>query len=247
MPGIKAGRYEYPQFLAGSEEFLFLLMPEDAEGGEIYLATLRDGKAVNPILLMRNDTAVRYTPAGGGRIWFVRNDNLYSQKLDRKARKMEGDAELIQQGVATPADTVDRSDFSVSRSGVVAWRPGRAALSQVTMSDRRGAEIGTTGPLLAVQSVALSPDETQLVASGDVSWLLSSGQPGGLNLGKGWWGTCLPTDRASSGGLVLDGWQSASSTEPAKCMTLARSRFCRKTFRRMAIYACANCDCCGAL
>ena len=101
VPGMKAGRYEYPQFLAGSEDFLFLLIPEDAEGGEVYLATLRDGKAVNPILLMKNDTAVSYTPAGGGRILFVRNDNLYSQKLDRKGRKLEGDAELVQQGVAS--------------------------------------------------------------------------------------------------------------------------------------------------
>jgi hypothetical protein len=31
-----------------------------------------------------------------------------------------------------------------------------------------------------------------LVASGEGSWLLSPGQPGGLSLGKGWWGTWSP-------------------------------------------------------
>ena len=185
VPGMKAGRYEYPQFLAGSEDFLFLLVPEGAAEGEVYLATLRDGKAVNPVLLMKNDTAVSYTPAGGGRILFVRNDNLYSQKLNRRGRKMEGDAELVQEGVASsPAGDLARADFSVSRSGAVAWRPGQSALSQVTMFDRRGKEIGTAGPLLAVDSVMLSPDETQLLARGE-AMAAQSRPAGGPQHGKG--------------------------------------------------------------
>jgi hypothetical protein len=41
--------------------------------------------------------------------------------------------------------------------------------------------------------VALSPDETRLVASGSRSWLLTTGQSGiSLDLGLGWWGLFSP-------------------------------------------------------
>ncbi len=187
VPGMGTGRYLYPQFLPGSEDFPFLLRPDDTEGSEVYLATLRDGKAVNPTLLMKNDTAASYTPAAGGRILFLRNDNLYSQRLDRKDRKLEGQAELVQPGVASiPGAGVDRADFSASRSGVVAWRPGKAAVNQVTIFDRQGNVIGTAGPPSEVQSLALSPDETRLLALGENSWLLEPGQSGRLSLGSGW-------------------------------------------------------------
>ena len=123
------GRNTYAEFLAGSEDFLFFhSTPEDPGEGSIYLATLRDGKAVNPSLLLRNATPVRYTPAGGGRFLFVRSDNLYSQKLNRSSRKLEGEAELVVQGIASGA----RADFSVARNGTLAWRPGSAAYTQAT-------------------------------------------------------------------------------------------------------------------
>ena len=86
---------------------------------------------------MKNATAVRYTPAGGGRILFVRNDNLYAQTLNRTTRTLEGGPELIQQRVAS-SPSFYAAHFSVSRTGVVAWRPGTAGLSQVTIFDRRG-------------------------------------------------------------------------------------------------------------
>ena len=111
------------------------------EESEIYLATLRDGRGADPVLLMKNATAARYTPAGGGRILFVRNDNLYAQTLNRTTRTLEGEPELIQQRVAS-SPSFYAAHFSVSRTGVVAWRPGTAGLSQVTISigrERRSA------------------------------------------------------------------------------------------------------------
>ena len=139
VTGLPEGRYVYwPEFLPGSEDFLFLseLLARGIEESEIYLATLRDGRAADPVLLMRNATAARYTSAGGGRILFVRNDNLYAQTLNRTARKLEGEPELVQQHVAS-SPAFGRAHFSVSRSGVVAWRPGTAGLSQVTIFNRQ--------------------------------------------------------------------------------------------------------------
>ncbi len=184
VPGLSNGAIWYPEFLPAGDAVLFLWLPNDRTGNEIYLASYKAGKLVDPVPLLKNDTAGKYTPAGGGRILFVRNDNLYSQKLDLGQRKLMGDSQLIAEHVGSePGMFVDRADFSVSRSGVLAWRPGTAALSQVTAFDRKGTVIGTGGPPSPVSSLRLSPDETRLLAYGERSWLLDVGQPGRLDLG----------------------------------------------------------------
>ena len=164
------------------------------EESEIYLATLRDGRAADPVLLMKNATAVRYTPAGGGRILFVRNDNLYAQTLNRTTRTLEGGPELIQQRVAS-SPSFYAAHFSVSRMGVVAWRPGTAGLSQVTIFDREGKEIGTAGPPTVVQTLRLAPDETRLLVGFNLTaWLLEPGRPGRQQLEQGALGTLWSPD-----------------------------------------------------
>jgi serine/threonine-protein kinase len=175
----------WPEFLPGSEDFLVMAAASKVEESEIYLATLRDGRAADPVLLMKNATAVRYTPAGGGRILFVRNDNLYAQTLNRTTRTLEGGPELIQQRVAS-SPSFYAAHFSVSRTGVVAWRPGTAGLSQVTIFDREGKEIGTAGPPTVVQTLRLAPDETRLLVGFNLTaWLLEPGRPGRQQLEQG--------------------------------------------------------------
>jgi serine/threonine protein kinase len=180
LPGaLKNGSCLYPEFLPGSEDFLFMCRVRDSSA--VYLASLRDGKAVDPVLLLNNQTAARYTPAGGGRVLFVRDENLYSQKLNRWARRLEGDAESVAQGVASqPGDS--HGMFSVARNGTVAWRPGKAALSQVNIFDRQGNPIGIAGPFSSFLNVTLSPDERHMLASDEASWMLDVGQPGRLEL-----------------------------------------------------------------
>jgi eukaryotic-like serine/threonine-protein kinase len=171
--------FYWPEFLPGSEDFLVVAAAAKVEESDIYLATLRDGRAADPVLLMKNATAVRYTPAGGGRILFVRNDNLYAQTLNRTTRTLEGGPELIQQRVAS-SPSFYAAHFSVSRTGVVAWRPGTAGLSQVTIFDREGKEIGTAGPPTVVQTLKLAPDETRLlVGFNETAWLLEPCRLGG--------------------------------------------------------------------
>ncbi len=139
VPGLEEGAFFYPHFLPDSEDFMFLFVPidsdrEEDEGGDIYLATFQDGNATNPVRLLPATTAARYTPAGGGRLLFIRNDNLYAQTLNVDQRRLEGDAELVEENVASmPGITSFTAHFSVSHSGTLAWRPGRAALAQVTV------------------------------------------------------------------------------------------------------------------
>ena len=199
-PFERSGMLNWPEFLPGGEEFL-ASVAQGIEQSAVYLATLRDGRAVDPVLLMKNATAARYTPAGGGRLLFVRNDNLYAQTLNRAARTLEGEPQLIQQRVASsPAFRV--AHFSVSRTGVVAWRPGTAGLSQVTIFDRQGREIGTAGSPTVVQTLRLAPDETRLLIGFDeTARLLEPGRPGQQQLEQG----ALDTLWSLDGSKLLDG------------------------------------------
>jgi eukaryotic-like serine/threonine-protein kinase len=175
IPDDRKGELVYPEFLPGSEDFLTFFKPISGEG-EVWLATLSQGAVAKPTVLFKNDTAARYTPVDGGRVLFVRNDNLYSQRLNRSSRAVEGQAELVVRGVASQPGLM-RADFSVAQDGTVAWRPGRAALAQVTVFDRKGSVISAAGPPGAVETVFVSPaDDSRLLVIGAEEWLVNVGQ-----------------------------------------------------------------------
>jgi eukaryotic-like serine/threonine-protein kinase len=185
VPGLSGGRILYPEFLPNSDLFIFLWRPDDRSAKGVYLASIDDqGRVGNPALLVQNETAARYTPAGGGSLLFVRDDRLYAQHLDVNAQRLTGDAHLVQDGVGwNPEGSVSLADFSVSRSGDVAWRPGTAALARVTTFDRKGTVLGTSGPPLSSSWIKLSPDGTRLLVAGERSWLLDVDKPGRVDLG----------------------------------------------------------------
>lgn len=181
IPDKRAGALVYPEFLTGSEDFLVLFKPEDGEG-EVWLATLNQGEVTTRTVLLKNDTAARYTAWDGGRILFVKNDNLYSQRLNRASRAIEGQPELVVKGVASQPGLM-RADFSVSDNGTVAWRPGHAALAQVTVFDRKGAVINTAGQAGAIDSVYVSPtDDSRLLVLGASDGIVEVGQSGMFSL-----------------------------------------------------------------
>jgi len=173
VPGLE--NYLSPRFLPGSEDFLVGSVREGSS--DVYLVTWRDGNPAEPVLLLKSAGPISYTPAGGGHLLFVRNFNLYAQALNRNTRKLEGEAALVQQGVSL---------FSVSRTGIVAWRPGPPAPPQVTIFDRKGNTIGTAGPPSGFLALKLSPDERHLlVSSPGQSWLLEPNRPGRLSVNRG--------------------------------------------------------------
>jgi DNA-binding winged helix-turn-helix (wHTH) protein/Tol biopolymer transport system component len=162
VPGLTDGRFYYPEFLPDGKNILFAWAAGNDELG-LYLATLEKGKLTRgPILLRKNMTAGRYAPAGGGRILYVQDDKLYAQKLNIRRGTLEGEPELVVNGVLTTLGS-RRGIFSVSRNGVLVWKAGRAALAQLTWFDRKGKILGTAGPP-CLPELLLSPDEKQVLA-----------------------------------------------------------------------------------
>ena len=118
----------------------------------------------DPILLRQNITAGHFAPSGGGRLLYVQDDNLFAQKLDVAAGKLQGDPQPIAQGVMSNR-TFRRASFSASRNGILGWRSGKAALAQLTWFDRHGQALETAGPAFEVSDVRLSPDEKHILVS----------------------------------------------------------------------------------
>ena len=164
LPHLAGGRFWWPEFLPNGEDFLFTWTPWDGSDGELYLARLRNGRVVKgPLLLKRNATAGQFSPSGGGHLLFVKDDDLLAQRLDPRTWKLEGEPRLLVGGVAS-APSSNRAEFSVSANGVLAWRPGRAALSQVTWFDRKGNVSGSAGEPWLADKLRLSRDEKHLLA-----------------------------------------------------------------------------------
>jgi DNA-binding winged helix-turn-helix (wHTH) protein/Tol biopolymer transport system component len=165
VPTLPHGSFFQPEFLPNGEDLLFAFAGEGDEEAGLYLATLQDGKVTRgPVLLRKNITAGHYSPAGGGHLLYVHDDNLFAQKLDSNTGTLQGEPQRIVEGVLS-REQRRSADFSVSRNGVLIWRPGKEAQSQLTWFDRKGKVLGTAGPPGAFSAVSLSPDEKHLLVT----------------------------------------------------------------------------------
>jgi hypothetical protein len=113
--------------------------------------------------LKANSNEARYSTLRGGCLLFVQGDNLYAQRLNLSKARLEGQPELVIQGLAS-ATMFGNAHFSVSSRGAVVWRPGKAARAQLTWFDRKGHILGLAGPVDSWGIVQLSPDERRTAA-----------------------------------------------------------------------------------
>lgn len=158
----------WPHFLPDGEHFLFTAFDPKATRGEgqgIYLAGWRSGQwTLRPVRLMANRAGeARFSPMLEGSVLFLRGDDLYAQHLNLSQKRMEGEAKLVLRAVAS-LPLFGNNEFSVSDTGSLVWRPGRAVLGQLTWFDRKGHPIGVSGPPEAWGQISLSPDGQRVAA-----------------------------------------------------------------------------------
>ena len=169
--GDRSGSILYPEFISGTDE----LIGWTNRDGMVVLATFSGNSVTAVTPLFANETAARYTPWDGGHLLFVKNDNLYDQRLNVRKRALEGEPTLVVHGVASqPA--LARADFSVADNGTIAWRPGTVALGEVVVFDRHGTALDTAGPPGAIDSLALSPKGDRVLVRGVSNWLAEYGR-----------------------------------------------------------------------
>ena len=140
-----------PRLLPGGRQFLFY-----AAGGEpsIWVGSL-DGAAPRRItaIVPGTDSPAEYLPSG----WLVRvrQGALVAQRFDAGSAQLSGEPVSL-----APASTVDPTtlagSFSVSPSGVIAWRGGGKSRRQLIWFTRSGENAGVFGA--ADESNLLSPE-----------------------------------------------------------------------------------------
>jgi dipeptidyl aminopeptidase/acylaminoacyl peptidase len=92
--------------------------------------------------------------------------SLVTQRFDASRGTLIGDPRTLLSGVAVHGDSRPAGDFSVSRNGVLAFRPGTVTNpSRLTWYDRSGKVLGTSGEEADYSSPALSPDGQRLAVS----------------------------------------------------------------------------------
>jgi len=182
--GAGQNAHRFPQFLPGGRQFLYYAAGAVETAG-IYLGAL-DATAVTRVTAA--DTAGAYLPTGpgstdafreGGWLLFGQQGTLVARRFDAARGALSGDRVTVADALATDANG-NVGAFSVSATGLVTYRAGGAARTQLTWFNRAGQPLGTLGAPDAAQfEPTLSPDGRQVAverrAQGNIDiWLIDT-------------------------------------------------------------------------
>jgi Tol biopolymer transport system component len=141
------------QFLPDGRQFLFYVQGTEETRG-IYLGSLDSSKLTR---LTPADSAGAYMPPGW--LLFMRQGTLVARRFDLTRRELQGDAVTVADSVGLDGQG-NAGAFSVSATGLVAYRTGAVSRRQLIWFDRTGKTLGTFGAVddNNLQSPELSPD-----------------------------------------------------------------------------------------
>jgi serine/threonine protein kinase len=143
----------WPEFLPDGKHFLYSII----KGPELTLKVGLLGSSVSKTLFK---TTTRVAYAAPGYLLFVRDRTLVAQKFDAGSLAIEGEAVPLGEGLGT--DTVGLASFSVSRTGVLAYRGGELGGSRLLWIDRAGKETPVIDAVGDYHDSWFSPDHTRL-------------------------------------------------------------------------------------
>jgi hypothetical protein len=170
-PGEILHRSPHP--LPGDTHFLYARLT-GADQGSIHvgaLDTAADRQDLTPVL--SNATAAAFVQprdAGPGYLLFLRSGRLFAQRFDPSSRALTGDPSLLAEHVADRTiGAIDGGQFqlaafSVSSTGVLAYRTELRAADQLTMLDRKGTIVDRFGEPALHGQVSFAPDENRVAA-----------------------------------------------------------------------------------
>jgi eukaryotic-like serine/threonine-protein kinase len=169
------GGHRFPSFLPDGRQFLYLRLEAGVTG--IFVGALDSAESKR--LLAADSNALYSAP---GELLFVRQGTLLRQSFNVTTVEMSGDPTPAAEQVAVGNFV---GAFSVSESGVLAYRSGPGTIGNVQLGwfDRTGKLVETVGAAGPFRGVDLSPDGKRLAVhrhdgnGGDV-WLLDLARRG---------------------------------------------------------------------
>ena len=149
--------HRWPQFLPDGEHFLYLARTPDLSSSEIHLGSIDSGEPARVLGAMGNAT---YAPPGF--LLYPRGNSLVAQPFDAGQARVSGEPVTIADQVSFNGN-VNRSGFSVSANGVLAYTPAVGeGISELIWIDRSGKILGRVGEPRVYLGPRLSPDGRRL-------------------------------------------------------------------------------------
>jgi Tol biopolymer transport system component/predicted Ser/Thr protein kinase len=145
----------YPWFLPDGRHFLYYSGFADAGKSGIRSGSL-DSAETRPVLAAQTNFA--FAPPGF--LLFARQQTLMAQAFDAGKLHVSGDPFPVAEGVGRFVGTGAR--FSVSQTGVLVWRGGGSASTQIASYTRDGKRLAAAGEPRSIWQFSLSPDEKRL-------------------------------------------------------------------------------------
>jgi DNA-binding winged helix-turn-helix (wHTH) protein len=145
-------RLGWPSFLPDGRRFVYFAANREPAQHAIGTASLDDTRGR---ILFRNSTRAVAAPPDS--LLFTRDGVLYAQRWNVKIGQSLGDPRRVVPNVNS--FVVGQSAFSVSDSGVLAYRTGATSSAQVVSYTREGKRLREIGPPGPYVQMALAPDE----------------------------------------------------------------------------------------
>ena len=161
-PGEIAHRW--PSFLPDGEHFLYLAEAYGRSELRVGSVASTDTTSLGPY--------ESHAVYASGYLLFVRSGRLMAQPFDTDSRQLNGDPRVVAEPTAILVASY-RGQFSVSRTGVLAYSSVGRPKSRPTWIDRTGKTVGTAGEPGFYWLSRLSPDDRLLAVS---QWKV---EPGG--------------------------------------------------------------------
>lgn len=151
--------HSHPRFLPDGRHFLYLAISAQRDSSGIYVGSL-DSKETR--LLVNADASAAYAP---GYLLFLRDRTLMAQGFDADRFELKGEPFPVAEQVDRLGQGTRYALFSVSETGVLAYRSGSSDNIQLIWFDREGKPLGTVGPVGGYVSPWLSADEKRVAFS----------------------------------------------------------------------------------
>jgi len=143
-----------PHFLPDGRRFLFMSRSNDPEQeGMLYAGSLDSSERVR---LFQSRSRAVYA---SGYLLFARDQTLLAQRFDPGSLRLEGEPAIVAEHV----ELSPRAAFSVSETGVLAYRPDRQ--TELVWFDRSGRSLGPIGEAGHYANPSLSHEEQRVAVS----------------------------------------------------------------------------------
>ncbi len=151
--------HNWPYFLPDGRHFIYLARSSQRENSAIYVGSI-DSKESK--VLLNSEASAAFAPPGY--LLFLRGRTLMAQPFNADKLQLSGDSFPIVEQIGY-SETTARTLFSVSSTGVLAYRPNVPSNTQLSAYDRAGKQLEKVGNAGDFLGLSLSPDDKRMAVA----------------------------------------------------------------------------------